>query len=178
MSQIENKIKKLYALAMRGVGGEKENAERMMNQLLDREGLSIEDIISEKRIRYGWSYKTSHDRSIIVQVLYRVQDDRGDDAKVWSSKYPRCRVSAKLTKAEYMLADMMIVFHRSQWRKERLRTLEALEIAYLNKHNLLSEPSEDDPIPDVTPESLEKWSRIASMQANLENKSFMKGIEK
>lgn len=41
---LKERLLKLYALAQRGVGGEKENAEKILKQLLLENGMSIEDL--------------------------------------------------------------------------------------------------------------------------------------
>lgn len=39
--KVKAKLRKLIALAERGIGGEKENASRVLQKLLDRHGLAL-----------------------------------------------------------------------------------------------------------------------------------------
>lgn len=88
------RIKKLQALAERGVGGEKDTAEKMLQKMLERNGIrSLDELQSEEYEYTLFSYNGKHesdmriDRSTVPEGLYQyeVADDdesQGDPARV------------------------------------------------------------------------------------------------
>lgn len=53
METIKSKILKLQALVERGENGEATNAKRLLDKLLSKYGLTIEDVLAEKKKRSG-----------------------------------------------------------------------------------------------------------------------------
>ncbi len=70
MTDQKERLKKLYALAMRGVGGEKETAQAILEKLLKKYAVSLdeldEDIISE----YQLEYHGKEQESLLKQTVY------------------------------------------------------------------------------------------------------------
>ena len=62
------RIKKLQALAERGVGGEKETAARKLQELLEKNGISsVEELAQDEYIFTLFSYNTGHSTSRRIQ---------------------------------------------------------------------------------------------------------------
>ena len=99
--------KKLKALSDRGVGGEKINAEKLLNDLLKKHGLTIEDVEGEKTDVY--CFKAS---GIYAQLLLQIIKRVGFDLKVWM-------FSAKKVKELRMqvILDSLYVFNDGDVRK-------------------------------------------------------------
>lgn len=67
------RIKKLKALAERGVGGEKETAEKMLQRLLKKNGISTLEELEEDEVEYFlFSYKGRHEIKLLKQCMYKV----------------------------------------------------------------------------------------------------------
>lgn len=73
--KLQAKLRKLEALAERGVGGEKENARRMLVKLLARHGLTIHDLDVETRKIVWFTYADAFERRLASQILSKVLDD-------------------------------------------------------------------------------------------------------
>ena len=72
MNSKEEMLKKLLALSKQGVGGEKINAEALLNKLLKKHGLTIEDIDDEEEIKqWDVHFNTDFERKLIYQVISR-----------------------------------------------------------------------------------------------------------
>ena len=67
-------------------------------------------------------------------------------------------------------------FYSKQWKKEVKSMMDNLYEAFLNKHDIFSENVESDDT-EMTPEKWEKILRIMRMSEQLEDVSFLKGIE-
>lgn len=78
------KIKRVQALALHGVGGEKESAAAMLDKLMKQYGISESDIAEEHREIAWFRFKTPLEEKLLFQVIYSVVGDRGvyaDDSK-------------------------------------------------------------------------------------------------
>lgn len=67
------RIKKLQALAERGVGGEKETAAKMLQRLLEKNGISTLEELEKEEVEYFlFSYKGRHEIKLLKQCMYKV----------------------------------------------------------------------------------------------------------
>lgn len=68
------RIKKLQALAERGVGGEKETAARKLQELLKKNGISsVEELARDEYIFTLFSYNGVLGRKLLSQCIYKVK---------------------------------------------------------------------------------------------------------
>lgn len=67
------RIKKLQALAERGVGGEKTTAEKMLKKMLEKNGISSLDELEKDEVEYFlFSYRGRHEIKLLKQCMYKV----------------------------------------------------------------------------------------------------------
>jgi hypothetical protein len=71
---LRERLAKLLALSDRGVGGERENAQRFLDRELRRHGLTLEDIATEEKTPQRFSYKTELEKRLLIQVFASVLD--------------------------------------------------------------------------------------------------------
>lgn len=64
------KLKKVRAIAERGVGGEKESAERTLAALMERYGITEEDLEDTKTSMHWIRYKTKWEEKLLYQLAY------------------------------------------------------------------------------------------------------------
>lgn len=73
------RIKKLQALAERGVGGEKDTAEKMLQRMMEKNGIqSLNELQSEEYEYTLFSYNGKHERKLLAQCIYKVMTAAGD----------------------------------------------------------------------------------------------------
>lgn len=65
-------LKKLQALAERGVGGEKETAERKLNQLIEKYGIDEAELSDDKVVFFDFEYRNKWEQQLLRQLLYRM----------------------------------------------------------------------------------------------------------
>jgi len=70
--KVEAKLRKLLALAERGVGGEKDNARRMLDKLLARHGMTVDDLSDERREIRWFPTGNNYDRLLAAQIMGKV----------------------------------------------------------------------------------------------------------
>lgn len=74
--RIRARLQKLLALAKRGEGGEKENAQRFLETLLKKHGLTLDDLDDEAapKIEAEFKYRDALERKLLFQVISMVLD--------------------------------------------------------------------------------------------------------
>ena len=70
--KIAEKLKKIKALAERGVGGEKETAMRMYEDLKARYEIEDEEIMLDAVTLHWFSYADSLEEDLLTQIFYKV----------------------------------------------------------------------------------------------------------
>lgn len=71
------RIKKLQALAEKGVGGEKETAARKLQELLKKNGISsVEELARDEYIFTLFSYNGVLGRKLLVELMRQLSDER------------------------------------------------------------------------------------------------------
>lgn len=69
----EELLKKLKALSERGIGGEKENAEVLMQKLMEKYDITLKDIEEDRKETVWFRYKNEYDLRLIGQLKYMLQ---------------------------------------------------------------------------------------------------------
>lgn len=70
--RILQKIRRVQALAERGVAGERESATATLDRLMKQYGITEADIAEERREWAWFRYKTPIERKLLAQVIYAV----------------------------------------------------------------------------------------------------------
>lgn len=70
--QAADKLKKLKALAERGVGGERESALKLYHKLLEKYQIDEGEILEERVTLHWFGYKTELEEDLLKQIFYKV----------------------------------------------------------------------------------------------------------
>lgn len=65
-------LKKLQALAERGVGGERETAERKLKELNKKYGIEEEELNEDKIIDFDFKYHSEWEKKLLRQLFYKM----------------------------------------------------------------------------------------------------------
>ena len=155
------KLRKLLALAERGVGGERENAKRFLATLLRKNGLTLDDLQSEERTEAcQFTFKSALERKLLVQILC-VTLGQG---VITASRYRgRSRMlEAQLTKAQRLHVELAFSVYRQELEKNVDRMLRAFFAT-----NDLYPPTEETEAEDDTPVDPAELLAIAQMMAGM-----------
>ena len=117
---------------MRGVGGERDNAKRILKQLMEKYDLTEEDLQdAPKTKRYEFRYKSKWEKDILVQCYCRVLN-------VGSMRYSqrgRGRLVMELDFFQFLELDAIYTHHVTLYKQE----LELFSVAFITKHRLVSD---------------------------------------
>ena len=153
-NKVLERLKKLTALAERGVGGEKVNAERMLQKYLAKYNLEISDLDKESTIEVQISYKSKFEKKLLMQIIWVVALDaniyrkRGSRVLFFNTSIPQkieIELKWRIYKKELdkILETTVIAFiqsnaifsqsksERAEYTKEELEiNRQAMKIAY------------------------------------------------
>ena len=176
------KIRKLQALAERGVGGEATNAKILLSALCEKYGIDESKLDEEEKQWYEFEMRTSVQK-LFLQLyvsVYGTTERYLKEVELWKRGRKKI-VKCKFTRAEYIEFSQMWEWHRKNYLAERKRMRELFQIAYYDKFKMY--PSE------TCDEYEAQWSKkkdsdlimedilaINMMAAACKNKSFYKQI--
>lgn len=164
---------KLKNLAERGVGGERETAERKLQQLIEKYGIDEEDLAEDREVDFDFHYKNEWEKQLLRQLFYRMFNENYT-SKTYVYKYGKGSKSVygvTCTKAEGVQLQIEYDFYKELYYEE----LDIFQKAFVQKHSLFPDSSGSDR--EYTEEEKQEFSRIFQMMEGLSDKSFNPQIE-
>lgn len=157
------RIKKLQALAERGVGGEKDTAEKMLQKMMEKNGIqSLDELQSEKCEYTLFSYNGKHERKLLIQCIYKVLTAAGD-RRYYHSKGTRQKLGIYCTKAQKLEIEMEFAFYRNVFYEE----LDIFMSALINAQGIFP--------PDAPKESFDKFNerdiKVVQMASGIDKRT-------
>lgn len=176
------KIRKLQALAEKGVGGEATNAKILLSALCEKYGIDESKLDEEEKQWYEFEMRTSVQK-LFLQLyvsVYGTTERYLKEVELWKRGRKKI-VKCKFTHAEYIEFSQMWEWHRKNYLAERKRMRELFQIAYYDKFKMYASETCDEyeaqrskkKDSDLTMEDI---LAINMMAAACKNKSFYKQI--
>ena len=114
--ELLQRLERVKALAERGVGGEKENAEALLNRLMAKYGISEEDIEDTAERDYFIRYHNFWERKLIVQIAYKHLGSGHCCGTVGTqSGRPHKEICVTCTPAQYIEIEADFEFYKAAW---------------------------------------------------------------
>lgn len=175
---LKTKLRKLAALAERGVGGEAENARRLMEQICREHGVSLDDVLNvEERKLYRFEIgRRKIDLNLFMQCYAKVTGERR-----LSYKQPnRSTILVELTAYQYAEISSLFEWHKANFKRDVENLMETLFTAYVDKHNLYRTRSDDEPDEELSlsPEDIRRIMAAAALRDSLNDNTYCKLIER
>lgn len=112
------RIKKLQALAERGVGGEKDTAKKMLRKMLEKNGIQSLDDLQDDNYEYVlFPYNGKYEKKLLKQCIYKVLTAAGDRT-YYHTKGTRQKLGIYCTKAQKVEIHMEFEFYRKAFYEE------------------------------------------------------------
>lgn len=169
--------KKIRELAIKGVGGEKVNAEKMLEDLLKKHNLTIEDIEGENISEYCFNIKKDEVK-LFIQIIGRVNHKINKYGEFTAKERKKFKLAGnyliKSTAAEYVEIESMFSFYSRLYKEE----LEFFFTAFCKANDLLITTNDNKSTKDLTNKELEDWLRVSSMASKIKSQTHRKQIEK
>jgi len=174
MSKHIELARKLKALADKGTGGEKINAEVMLNALMEKHGITIEEIEGEKIEDYFFNIEKHRQplwHQIVKHTNYSIKC-YGELPKESIDKYLLAgNWMISCTASEYIEIEAKCDFYQRLYDEET----NIFYGAFLRANDLLvKNPNKEEK--EMTLEEYEKWKRVNDMAGNITIGQFRKQI--
>lgn len=124
-------LKKLYALAERGEGGERTEARRQLDRLMEKYGVQVADLSDEALDKHWYRYNNPQEKKLLMQVFYKVAPKRDIYRRV-CGEGTRTKAGIKCTSAEALQIGIEYDFYKTLWAKE----LDFFLMAFIQKHKI------------------------------------------
>ena len=129
--QAADKLKKLKALAERGVGGERESALKLYHKLLEKYQIDEGEILEERVTLHWFSYKTELEEDLLTQIFYKVTGS--PSYHHYTGNYSRRKKrGCNCTEMEAVEIKMLFDFYRQELQRE----LEGFLLAFYQGNNI------------------------------------------
>lgn len=155
MIEQKERLKKLYVLALRGVGGEKEQAQAILDKLLKKYAMTLDDLDDEVIQEYDLEYHGKEQDRILKQTAYKVTDNQNAFNHLQyshSGRACRTRLRVRCTAAQKAEIEFLFNFYVRLWEKEK----EALLQAFFQKHRIFGNLKDGESGAELSPEELLK----------------------
>lgn len=163
------RIKKLQALAERGVGGEKTTAQKKLAKLLKDNGINSLDELQKEEYEYTiFSYNGKHEIKLLRQCMYKVMGAKSDRTE-YKPYGRRQKIGIYCTKAQKIEIELEFEFYRNVFYEE----LSTFMDAFIQAQKIFPE---DAPVGDYD-EFNERDMKIAFMATGIERRSRAAMIE-
>lgn len=149
-------LKKIRALAERGVGGEADNAEEILRRLMEKYGVSEDELDEEERRRHDFEYHGKEQEKLLRQVVYKVTGGYAYNLVYRASgRKVKTRLGADCTAAEKVEIEFLFDFYTRLWERER----DAFLSAFIQKHKIFTIRDDIEP-QEVSREELLKMQAL------------------
>lgn len=149
-------LKKIRALAERGVGGEADNAEEILRRLMEKYGVSEDELDEEERRRHDFEYHGKEQEKLLRQVVYKVTGGYAYNLVYRASgRKVKTRLGADCTAAEKVEIEFLFDFYTRLWERER----DAFLSAFIQKHRIFTTRDDIEP-QEVSREELLKMQAL------------------
>lgn len=171
---IKNKLKKLLALAERGVQGEADNARKLLEKLCKEYGVSMEELLDENQLkRYYFDIgRNALYKDLFVQCYCKVSQKYS----LSFYKESRSKISVEMTALQYAELVSLFEWHKANFNKDLEDMKKNILLAYCRKHHLYSDikPENDR---ELTDDERKRLIKIMFMQESLNDNQYHKLLE-
>lgn len=174
MSNKAELLKKIKALADRGVDGERESAQTLLARLMEQYGISETDLEEERRETAWFRYSQETERRLLNQIIYMVTGRTGFGCVGAYSGRKRKETGVDCTAAERLEIEANYAFFKEAMKKE----LEIFYSAFANKNNLFPPADKVKPrsIEELSPEEKAYYVKVGLMAEGMERHTLRKAI--
>lgn len=173
MTDKKERLKRVYALAMNGVDGERVQAQAILEKLLKKYAMTLDDLDEDIINDYEIEYHGKEQEKLLMQTIYKVTDNKNSFYHLWytySGRKCKTRLGVRCTAAQKTDIEFLFTFYIQVWEKER----EALLQAFIQKHKIFGNLKSGEKAQKLSPEELEKMRNLMS---GLSNEQPLKQLE-
>ena len=174
MDKYINLAKKIYTLSKNGVGGEKSNAEKILNDFLEKHNISIEDLENEELGDYFFNLeKNDYElwNQIVSKVNRTIKRYGKFPIKAIKSLGFQGNYFITCTAAEYVEIESMYIHYKKLYKEE----LSVFFYAFCDANDLLVNANENDS-QELSEKEEEELIRAMKMARSIKKESFRRQL--
>jgi hypothetical protein len=161
---IREQLRKIHALSESGIGGERENAKRMLESLCRKYKVTVEQILDPERRKFRFARPAKHEWALFLQCFAFIAQKhtihyRKRGRSIW----------VELTNVEFL--DLRSCFEH--YRKLFNAELDALSLAFAGKYKLFGP---DNPDSDQEPMDPAQLAKILAMMRGITGQAWKKPL--
>lgn len=172
--RILEKIKRVQALAERGVAGERDSAAATLDRLMKQYGITEDDIVEDRREWAWFRYKTPIERKLILQVIYAVTGRIGSGCVGKYTGRKRKNVGIECTAAERLEIQFDYDFFRAALEEE----MERFYSAFLIKNGIFPRDGKEcEELPPSQEISREEALKLEALMMGMDHHTRRAALE-
>lgn len=160
--------RKLAELAKRGVDGEKINAEKALQRIMEKYNLTFEDIEEDKKHACYFKFENLGMRRLLIQTIYSVI---GDDYQCY--RYGKNQLYLYATASQQIEIEMKWEAYRRSYKKQ----LKIFYDAFINKNQIFHESASGRDPETMTQADWDEYYRIQDMMKGIEKTKINKALK-
>lgn len=167
-------LQKVRNLAQQGVGGEAENAQKLLDKLMSKYEITEADLDSEEVTTHDFWFTGKYERKLLLQVVHKVTGSLTyyKYTNTLTGRSRRNKIGVNLTESQFIEVSFLFDFYKELYYEE----LYYFQKAFIAKHRIYNEDPSTYP-DDSSTEDLKESSRISQMMRGLSDKSPIRRIE-
>lgn len=153
-------LRKVKALSERGIGGEKDGAQKKLEQLMKKYHIEENDLSDDVIEDHDFRYHDAFERKILIQLFYKIVPDY--EKKVYTYRHGKGSKSTygiACTKMQALQIRIEYEFYCGLWKEE----VDFFLSAFIQKHNIFSPRAEEDHA-DEEMDKEKTWRMIALIE--------------
>ena len=168
---IKRKITKLHTLSTQGENNERQTAEQLLTQLLNKYEVSLEYILNSEEVYKEWyKYRSVQEREIL-EHLFAKTASRGGKYTYYTRKGERA-LGFECTKFQHIQIAEEYAIYRKAWKEEQSRLLRA----FIHANEIFPESNGEGSPKERTPEELEEIRAMLRMAESIDKTPIHKAI--
>ena len=171
MSKYLQLAKKLHALAVQGIDGERENAQQMLNTLMAKHNITLADIEGEKTYYRKFYPKDEVQDGLLIYIIRKVVNNNNVSLSENRDKRTKRFTSANLTDAQFIEVQAMFDFYKLVLLSE----MQDFFIAFVLKNKLYPDVTDTDRV-ELSQEDIERNRKLRKMVAGISDTPYHKQI--
>ncbi len=175
---LQAKLKKLLALAEKGVGGEAVNARRLFEKFCEQHGISVEELL-ERETKHQYTFEIGRAKDM-KQLFIRCLDKVADIDDMEYSQPTRSSIRISVTAMQRAELLSLFNWHKVNYLHELKEFKQNFMAAYVGKHNLYFEQggkTNNSSSEKLTEEDIARIRRVLAMREAMSDNHYYKQLD-
>ena len=172
------KLRKIAHLAEQGYKGEAENARRKLEKQLTEYGLTMEDILRERKSCREFRCSNKQEFKLFVNIFLHRFGRESEEFKGATYNKSAKKINVDLSDIDFADFAPEWDYYRTEFARELRKTEEAMLVAFVNKFDLFNKtPKDDASDKKISKTDLERLRRALGLMRNIETSPYRKLLE-